>query len=360
MLPRAGNRFFDSRSGGARHAPPARPGRAAATSYREAMKLRWLLLGLVVVTHLVPAGALTVARVVQPPGGVWVRLVAFTPYALALYGVALVLLLVAWGRGRGRWRPLAGGFALVALAGTVMHGVWVAPAYVGSAETAPGGAPLRVMSANLMLGQASPSRVVELAAEKDVDVLVLQEVDDAALTRMRRAGLDELFAHAAGEPAPGAAGTVVLARRPLRAVSALDTGFGGYQASVDGVTVLAVHPRPPTGDVRGWAEDHRVLRRAAYERDRPTMIVGDLNATTDHRVLRELAGRGFRDAATTARSQWQPTWPADGEVRLFGVPVPPLLALDHVLVNHALHPVSTESVTVAGTDHRALVAELVR
>ena len=121
----------------------------------------------------------------------------------------------------------------------------------------------------------------------------------------------------------------------------------------------AVHSRPPTGDVQDWLADHRAVRRAAAVSDAPTMIVGDLNATTDHRVLRELAGRGFRDAATAARSQWQPTWPADGEVRLLGVPVPPILALDHVLVSDALHPVTTQSLRVDGTDHRALVAEVV-
>jgi endonuclease/exonuclease/phosphatase (EEP) superfamily protein YafD len=327
--------------------------------YVETVKLRWLLLGLVVVLLLVPAGALTVARVGQPPGGAWVRLVAFTPYAFALYAIALMLLVLAWSRGRGPWRSVAGTCTLVAVAGVVMHGFWLAPAYVGSAGPAPGGEPLRVMTANLMLGQAAPSQVVELAVREDVDVLVVQEVDDRSLARLRAAGLDEAFAHSAGEPAAGAAGTMVLARRPIRDVDALGTGFGGYQVAVEGVTLLAVHPRPPTGDVAGWMQDHRAIRRAAYERAAPTMIVGDLNATTDHRVVRELIGRGYRDAATVAGSRWQPTWPADGELRLLGVPVPPLLALDHVLVNGALHPVRTESISVDGTDHRALLAEVV-
>jgi endonuclease/exonuclease/phosphatase (EEP) superfamily protein YafD len=323
------------------------------------VKLRWLLLGLLVVLFIVPAGALTVARVAQPPGGAWVRLVSFTPYAFMLYVAALVLLVVAWSRARGGWRPVARAFTLVAVAGAVMHGFWLAPAYVGATQAAPAGTPMRVMTANLMLGQAAPSRVVELAVAEAVDVVVLQEVDDRALSRMRAAGLEDAFAYSAGAPAAGAAGTVVFARRPLRHVTPLDTGFGGYRLSVGGVTLLAVHPRPPTGDVQDWVADHRAIRRAAADGDEPTMIVGDLNATTDHRVLRELAGRGFRDAATAARAQWQPTWPADGEVRLFGVPVPPLLALDHVLVSDGLHPVVTESIRLEGTDHRALVAEVV-
>lgn len=90
------------------------------------------------------------------------------------------------------------------------------------------------------------------------------------------------------------------------------------------------------------------------------MIVGDFNATNDHRVMRELAGRGYTDAATRTRSRWQPTWPAEGLVRVLGVPVPSLLALDHVLVNDAVQPVSTETVAIDGSDHLALIAEVVR
>lgn len=324
------------------------------------MKLRWLLLGLVVVLLVVPAGALTVARVVQSPGGAWVRLVAFTPYALALYLVALVLLLLAWGRARGRWRPLARTLALAALAGTLLHAWWLAPAFVGGEVAAARGKPLRVMTVNLMLGQGSPAEVVELAVEQQVDVLVLEEVDASALARLRAAGLDEAFGHEVGEPAPGAAGTMVLATRPLGPARELDTAFVGFETEVGGVTVVAAHPRPPTGDVGDWVADHRAVRRAAYDREQPAMIVGDLNATTDHRVLRELAARGYRDAATEARSRWQPTWPADGQVGVLGVVVPPMLALDHVLVNDGLRPLETRAFDVDGTDHRALLAVLGR
>jgi len=324
------------------------------------MKLRWLLLGLVVVLLVVPAGMLTVARVAQPPGGAWVRLVAFTPYALALYVVALMLLLLAWGRGRGRWRPLARTFALAALAGALVHALWLAPAFVGGDVAAARGKPLRVMTVNLMLGQASAAEVVELAVGHRVDVLVLEEVDPAALARLQAAGLQEAFGHDVGEPTPGATGTMVLATRRLGPARQLDTAFGGYETEVAGVTLVAVHPRPPTGDVDDWVADHRAVRRAAYDREQPAMIVGDFNATTDHRVMRELSARGYRDAATAARSRWQPTWPADGQVGVLGVPVPPLVALDHVLVNDGLRPLETRAFDVEGTDHRALLAVLSR
>jgi endonuclease/exonuclease/phosphatase (EEP) superfamily protein YafD len=40
------------------------------------------------------------------------------------------------------------------------------------------------------------------------------------------------------------------------------------------------------------------------------------------------------------------------------VPVPPLLAIDHVLLSDGLRSVDTETVTIPGTDHRALVVEV--
>lgn len=324
------------------------------------MRLRWLLLGLVVTVLLVPAVALTVARLAQPPGGAWVRLVAFTPYALVLYGVALILLAAAWAAAQGAWRRLAATLTIVSLAGVVLHGMLLSRSFVGGVVVPVRGDPLTVMTLNLMLGQASAAAVVEAATTRDVDLLVLQEVTPSALGRLEEAGLAAAFPHRAGEPADGPAGTVVLARQRLQDVSAVDTEFGGWQLTTGDVTLLAVHPRPPVGDAAGWVADHRAIRRAAYERSGATLIVGDFNATTDHGVMRELAGRGYDDAATASNAGWQPTWPGGGEVRVAGLSVPPLLAIDHVLTNDALHAVSTESVAVDGTDHRALVAILSR
>jgi endonuclease/exonuclease/phosphatase (EEP) superfamily protein YafD len=319
-----------------------------------------VLLGLLVTVLLVPTLALSVARLVQPPGGTWVRLVSFTPYAVPLYVVALLLLALAWAAGEGGWQRVAAALAIVSLAGAVLHGVLASRMFLGGDVAPDRGDPVRVMSLNLMLGQADPADVVEAATTREVDVLVLQEVDAAALRRLDEAGVATAFPHRAGEAGSGPAGTVVLARRPIEDVERLDTAFGGWTMTVADLELVAVHPRPPVGDAAGWVADHRVVRREAFDRARPAVIVGDLNATTDHRVLRELEGRGWSDAATDAGSGWQPTWPATGEVDVAGLPVPPLVAIDHVLTNDLLHAVGTETVAIEGTDHRALLAILSR
>ena len=93
----------------------------------------WLLL----VALLVPAVGLTVLRLLQPPGGTWVRLVSFTPLALAPY--LLVLLLVVWRlvvrrEGRRRWPWLPAAVVVAALLG--LHAGWVAPMVTGEAPAA--------------------------------------------------------------------------------------------------------------------------------------------------------------------------------------------------------------------------------
>jgi endonuclease/exonuclease/phosphatase family metal-dependent hydrolase len=216
------------------------------------------------------------------------------------------------------------------------------------------------MTANLRFGEADTSRVVEVAVADDVDVLVLQEVTPRALSGLESAGLGQAFEHRAGASAAGPAGTMVFSRYPLRGVHRLATRFGGYamelRTPAGRVHLLAVHPRPPLGDVSGWRTDQGVVRHAARATSERTLVVGDLNATMDHVPMRSLVGIGFADAATQANSQWQPTWPASGQVSRFGLSVPSLVAIDHVLLSSGMRALRTESVTVPGTDHRALVA----
>jgi endonuclease/exonuclease/phosphatase (EEP) superfamily protein YafD len=327
------------------------------------MRLRWILLGLLLTVLLVPAALLTTARAVEPTGGTWVRLEAFTPFGVALYAVALLVLLLAAWRARGAWRGAARVLVVLALVGVLVHAYWASGPYVGgpSAEAASGGS-LRVMTSNLRFGQADPAEVVEVAMRDKVDVLVLEEVTPLALSHLREAGLEQAFDHVAGKPADGAAGTMVFSTYRLTTVHRLGTGFGSYRMVLrtpgGPTTLLAAHPRPPTGSAEEWRADQLVLRSAARSVTGATVIAGDLNATMDHAPMRELVGRGYRDAATAAKSRWQPTWPAAGEVSRLGLPVPSLLPIDHVLTRGGPHAVSTRTVTVPGTDHRVLVADL--
>lgn len=312
----------------------------------------WSLAGLL----MVPAVVLTLARLSGSDAGPAVRAVSFAPAGVPLYGAGLVLLLVLAARRGGRRLPTVG--AGVAVVGLALHLAWVAPWYVGTSVAADADAPaLTVMTSNLLSGAGDGAALVAAAAEARVDVLAVEELSTGGLAQMEAAGLAELFPYRAGEADPGGVrGTMLFAREPITDVERLDTEFGCWSASVGDVTVFALHPVYAL-DTAQWAAEHATILAAA-ERLQPDLLLGDLNATLDHAPMRRLEEAGYRDATELSGGGWQPTWPATGS-GLRGL-VPPVLQIDHVLLDDGWTARRTWTVDIAGTDHRALVAEVAR
>jgi endonuclease/exonuclease/phosphatase (EEP) superfamily protein YafD len=82
--------------------------------------------------------------------------------------------------------------------------------------------------------------------------------------------------------------------------------------------------------------------------------MGDLNATLDHHELRRLISTGYEDAAGEAGSGLHPTWPRGGRRLL-----PLSVTIDHVLADARCGVGTVRAFDVPGTDHRALLAELI-
>ena len=311
----------------------------------------WVVVGLV----LLPALAITAARLTEPDSRAGIALVAFTPLALVLYAVVLLLALVRLAVRR-RWRGAAIPVVLVAVAGLVLHGWWYAPQVSGANPPASDGAtPLVVMTANLRLGEADGIEVVRSATEQDVDLLVLQEVTPAVLADMDRAGLPDLLPNRVGLPGSMASGTMAFSRTPLTESSRVPTVLGSWSFLMGDLRVLAVHPTYPV-DASGWDHDQAVVLEAVAD-DEPDLVVGDFNATADHQSMRTLADRGYRDAGELANDGWQPTWPGGGTYDVLGLP---LAQIDHVLVGERLAALDMTTLAVPGSDHRAVVATVAR
>ena len=64
-----------------------------------------------------------------------------------------------------------------------------------------------------------------------------------------------------------------------------------------------------------------------------------------------LLDRGYKDAAAQVGAGLIPTWPANKRI-------PPIITIDHVLVDHRVGVKAVSVHDVPGTDHRAVFAEL--
>jgi endonuclease/exonuclease/phosphatase family metal-dependent hydrolase len=314
---------------------------------RARVVVLWVLVALV----LVPALAITLARVLEPDLRFGIVLVAFTPLALLLYAVVLLAALIRLAVVR-RWRGAALPVALIAVVGLVLHCWWYAPQVSGANPPAADGAtPMVVMTANLRLGEADGIEVVRTATEQRVDLLVLQEVTPAVLADMDRSGLPELLPYRVGAAGAMASGTMAFSRTPLTDAKRLPTALGSWSFAMGDLRVQAVHPTYPV-DADGWTHEQGVIVRAVTD-GRPDLVLGDFNATADHRSLRTLADRGYRDVGELANDGWHPTWPGGGKYDVLGLP---LAQIDHVLVGDRLAAEGMRTHAVPGSDHRAVVA----
>lgn len=302
-----------------------------------------------------PAVALTVARLVGGSDEDLAIVQAFTPWALPFYLSALIVLgalLPRRATSRPGRRPLAVLAAVLAL-GLALHVWWVSPLVTGSAPPAADDArTLTVMSTNILLGQADTDDVLAEVAERGVDLLFVQEITAEAVARLDDGGVADLLPHRAGEPRPGATGTMVFSRTPITDASPLPTGTDSWVLSTAGLRMIAVHPAYPLHDE--WGLEQEVLLDAVRTED-PDLVVGDFNSGHDHAPFRAFLDAGLSDAAELVGAGWQPTWPTEG---FRGIPIPVSVAIDHVLVGERMTALSTDTTEIDGSDHLALVAEV--
>jgi endonuclease/exonuclease/phosphatase (EEP) superfamily protein YafD len=275
-------------------------------------------------------------------------LLAFTPHVAAAAVAGWPLL-----RRRG---PMA----VAAISGAALAAA-VAPRAIRRPQPAATGPELRVLTANMLGGRASADAIARLAKLSGADVVFLQELTDAAITRLKQAGLNDqlpyVVADVSGE-SPLSAG--IYARFPLT---------GGPQFTPDSLVrpVLAarltlpadrhaelfcVHPHPPAPPssrrkIAQWRAELGALPSAG---DPPRVLAGDFNTTADQAQFRMLLALGHHDAAIEAGLGLVPTWGPGGS--------PALLTLDHVLVDARCAVLAAAVHRLPGSDHRAVFARL--
>jgi endonuclease/exonuclease/phosphatase family metal-dependent hydrolase len=277
-----------------------------------------------------------------------VAAMAFTPYAAATAPLPVLVALAL-----RRWVVAA-----VAALAALLLAAAVLPRALDGPRDAPAsarGPELTVMTSNLLHGRADPRAVVRLVREHRVDVLALQELTPEAVEGLDAAGARSLLPARVLDVREAAAGSGLMARRPLRRAGPLDrTGPSQPEAALAaGLRVKTVHPEPPitAGALRDW---RRVLRALPGPREGRALriLAGDFNATLDQREMRRLLERGYLDAADAVGAGLRTTWPVRGARR-------PEITIDHVLVPPGVRVRRVAVEDVRGSDHRAVIAVLV-
>jgi len=297
------------------------------------------------------------ARSVSSSNHALVLSACFAPYATVLDAVAVGVLAVSG-------RRVGAGVALIVL--LALATPWLRPlrgrgtVYRRRSDadpSTPDRYTLRVMSSNLMLGQADSAAVLRTAAAHRADLLMVQELTCDALAGLRTAGIGDQFGFQYAPPAAGGVGTALFSRYPLTGTRC-HPGFSLQVISAsmslgpgsEPITVLSSHLAPPWPfPAAVWRAESLRLGQLLGETEGLLVAAGDFNATTSHRPFRQLLRLGrVSDAASVTGSVTLRSYPANRRL------VPPLLGLDHVLVR-GLRPVSAAMTPIHGSDHRALL-----
>jgi endonuclease/exonuclease/phosphatase family metal-dependent hydrolase len=277
-----------------------------------------------------------------------IPLLALTPQVALGAGLAAVALR---GTGPSRTAALAGA-ALAAL---------VVPRAIPRRQPDADGPVLRVLTVNLLVGQAAAEPLVEMVHRMGVDVLFLQELSDDAVTLLEQAGLRDLLPYEMRDTRQYRyRGSGIYARYPLRPGLPLGPSFASQPTarldmpSGPSAQLVCVHPHPPyppwiRESVPRWRGE---LDALPSPDDLPVIMAGDYNATPDHAQFRRLLRLGYVDAASQVGNGLVPTCGPWSHRR------PVLLTLDHVLIDPRCAVQRTAAHPVPGSDHRALYAEL--
>ena len=222
----------------------------------------------------------------------------------------------------------------------------------------PQGRALVVMSSNMHIGDADADAIARLVRAHRVDVLSLQELTPEAVARLDGAGIDRMLPARVLAARAGPSGSGLMARRGLARIGGDDPARHAQPeaafalAGGGALRIKAVHPVPPISGpgTAAWRRELRGLPGPSAGRV-PRLLVGDFNATLDHREIRRLLTRGFYDAADATGDGLSATWPVGRSL--------PMITIDHVLVPRAVRVRRVRVYDVPGSDHRAIIAELV-
>jgi len=279
-----------------------------------------------------------------------VPLLAYTPYVVVIAAIAAAMTLLVARRAA----------AIVTAACAVALLIQVAPRAIPeeAPDPAPEGPQLRVLSVNLLTGDADLGTVAGLIEDLRVDVVSFSELTPRAAQSVRQGEVGEILPYSAVDALVDSSGTGLFSRYPLRPLPAPGTDgtdaptvVAAVDAPGGSAEVWSIHPPPPTRPtaVSALAGYLGAIPPASAEGP-PRVLIGDFNASLDNDTLRDVIGQGYTDAADARGAGLVPTWP--------GGLWPPPVTIDHVIADERAAILKYETAEIPGSDHRAVFAEL--
>jgi len=279
-------------------------------------------------------------------------------------------------------RPQLALATLLALAVAVLLGRWMAgaalsvvlalnvlPLVVNGIPPAPtaGGSNLRILSANVLFDNPTPSRFSDVVAELAPDIIVTQEAKYEWPKML--AGLAD-YPYLVGPEISKWNGNLVLSRHPLRARLVADmppsgNELGGgeavrVEADVPGhplpLVIYAIHaPTPRTFE--GWKARNRYLevlaeRIASEPRGTPVVLAGDWNTPVWSPAYSGTLSRSGLEASE--RSLWPAATRIFASVAAINIGTP----IDHIAVSEGIGIAGFFAGPDFASDHLPVVADL--
>lgn len=225
----------------------------------------------------------------------------------------------------------------------------------------------RLMTLNTRNGQADAAQIVQTVREQHVEVLALQELNSSMISRLNEAGIRELLpysvvASTSSSDNGGVNGLWSAAPMSERTGDLIPIEASSIPAAsidFDGTVIRfgSVHPFSPRPSNQGLWDRGLGSISQLREDDHTFVLMGDFNATWDHASFRYLLGGRFVDAGENAGEWFHMTYPANK--KLFSViPVPAAVEIDHIVHDRGVVVGDLDAVTIAGSDHKALLGTL--
>lgn len=215
--------------------------------------------------------------------------------------------------------------------------------------------PLRVMSFNVMTANENHVAAIEHVLKADADIVCLLEVDDS--WRMSLEPLRVKYPHRVEEMNDGNFGIACYTRLPLKSSEVRRFTIWRLPCTVLNLdhlgvplTFIGTHPIPPMGGLSAheWREELSQIGAIVASIHGEVIVAGDFNATPwcdGMRLLCENSGLQFRSVDPV----WPPTW---------GLKLPMMIPIDHVLVKGGLSVQKRVIGPEMGSDHRSVTVEI--